>query len=232
MGSMSRILAIGGGGFAGDEDRRMHEYILSLAGSPRPSICLIATGKGDDPECIRAFYGAFRNPECEPTHLGLFHREVRDLRAFTLAQEIILVWGGNTASMLAVWRVHGLDAILREAAGRGTVLAGACAGALAWFEDGVTDSFGGLDPVGTGLGLLAGSHCPYYDADPERRPTYQRLIASGEMKPGIAADVGVALRYEDGELAEVVAQKDGAYAWRVTAPEGSVREEKLTPRLL
>jgi peptidase E len=209
----------------------MHRYILSLASSQRPSICLIATGKGDDPECIERFYEAFRRESCEPTHLGLFNREVRDLRSFVLGHEIILAWGGNTASMLAVWRAHGLDKILREAADQGTILAGACAGALAWFESGVTDSFGGLDAYRDGLGLLAGSHCPYYDADPERRPTYQRLIASGDMDPGVAADVNVALLYEDGELAEVVASREDAFGWRVTTKDG-VREEKLTPRLL
>lgn len=210
----------------------MHRYILSLAESARPRICFVTTGIGDEPEGLRGLYDAFGGLECEPTHLGLFKREIRDLRAFVSAQDIILAWGGNTASMLAVWRAHGLDEIVREAAARGIVLAGACAGALAWFRDGVTDSFGGLDPLRDGLGLLSGSHCPYYDADPERRPTYHRLVASGEMEPGIAADVGVALRYEDGELVEVVAQKEGVYGWRVTASNGDASEERLTPRLL
>jgi len=229
---MSQIVAMGGGGFLEEHDRRMHRYVLSLASSQRPSICLVATGKGDDPECIRAFYEAFRNAECEPTHLSLFNREVSDLRAFVSAQEIILAWGGNTASMLAVWRAHGLDEILREAADQGTILAGACAGALAWFQSGVTASFGGLDAYRDGLGLLAGSHCPYYDADPGRRGTYHRLIASGEMEPGVAADVNVALRYEDGQLAEVVASRDGAFGWRVTAKHGDIHEEKLSPTRL
>jgi len=229
---MSQIVAMGGGGFLEEQDRRMHRYILSLASSQRPSICLIATGKGDDPDCIGRFYEAFRWESCEPTHLGLFNRQISNLRAFVSAQEIILAWGGNTASMLAVWPAHGRDEILREAADQGTILAGACAGALAWFESGVTDSFGGLDAYRAGLGLLAGSLCPYYDADPERRPTYHRLVASGEMEPGVAADVNVALRYEDGQLAEVVASRDGAFGWRVTASKNGVYEEKLTPDLL
>jgi len=229
---MSQIVAMGGGGFVGDEHGKMHRYILSLAGVERPNICFIATGKGDDSECIRAFYAAFRKLACEPTHLPLFDREVADLRAFLFSQQIILVWGGNTASMLAVWRAHGLDEIVAEAATHGVILAGACAGALAWFQDGVTDSFGDLGPLRDGLGLLGGSHCPYYDADPRRRPTYHQLVASGDMEPGIAADVGVALRYEDGRLAETVAQKAGINAWRVSASDGSVREERLPLRLL
>jgi peptidase E len=164
--------------------------------------------------------------------LQLFDRQVADLRAFVLAQEIMLVWGGNTASMLAVWRVHGLDEIIREAAERGVILAGACAGALAWFQDGVTDSFGGLHSLGDGLGLLAGSLCPYYDADERRRSIYHRLIASGELNAGFALDVGVALRFEDGQLADCVAQAEGVHAWRVAASDGKAHEEKMTHRLL
>jgi peptidase E len=229
---MSRIVAMGGGGFVEEEHGPMHGYLLSLASSKRPRICLVATGKGDDPQCVEAFYGAFVPLACEPTHLALFDREVTDLMRFVLAQDIILVWGGNTASMLAVWRAHGLDQVIREAAAEEVVLAGACAGALAWFEDGVTDSFGGLDPLRDGLGLLSGSLCPYYNAEPKRRPTYHRLIASGEMQAGTAIDAGVALRYQDGRLEDAVAQADGLLAYRVSAASGNIREEKLVPRVL
>jgi peptidase E len=223
---------MGGGGFAEEQDARMHRYLLSLASSKRPRICLVATGKGDNPQTIEAFYAAFRRLGCEPTHLSLFDREVKNLTRFVLNQDIVLVWGGNTASMLAVWRAHGLDEVIRKAAAEGVVLAGACAGALAWFEDGVTDSYGGLDPLGDGLGLLSGSLCPFYDADPKRRPTYHRLVASGEMEAGVAIDVGVALRYQDGHLEDAVAQADGLFAYRVSAPAGELREEKLVPRAL
>jgi len=229
---MSQIVAMGGGGFVGEHDGRMHRYILSLATSARPKICFVATGKGDNPECIAAYYGAFRTLACQPTHLALFNRDVADLRAFLLAQEIIFVWGGNTASMLAVWRAHGVDQIIREAAAQGVVLAGACAGALAWFEAGVTDSFSGLSPLRDGLGLLSGSLCPYYDGDPKRRPTYHGLVASGQLVSGIAADVGVAIRYHEGRLTDVVAQAEGMHAWRVAADAAGVREEKIVPRLL
>ena len=229
---MSQIVAMGGGGFVGADDGRMHRYVLSLAKAERPKICFIATGKGDKPECVDAYYGAFRELPCEPTHLALFDRDVADVRAFLLAQQIIFVWGGNTASMLAVWRAHGVDEILREAAALGVVLAGACAGALAWFHDGVTDSFSGLSPLRGGLGLLPGTLCPYYNADPRRRPTYEGLVASGAMGSGVAVDVGVALRYQDAQLCEAVAQAPGLHAWRVAAEGGSAREEQVTPRLL
>jgi dipeptidase E len=188
--------------------------------------------EGDDSLLLERYYDVFRGYDCEPTHLALFNRDVRDLESFVLGHDVVLVWGGNTASMLAVWRAHGLDEILRTATKRGIVLAGLCAGSIAWFEGGVTDSFGGLDPLRDGLGLLSGSHCPHYDADPLRRPTYHRLVASAQLVPGYAADVDVALTFDDGELAEVVASRDGACAWYVECNGGQIVEKRLTPELL
>ena len=135
--------------------------------------------------------------------------------------------GGNTANALAIWRVHGVDAILREAWEAGIVLAGASAGMICWFECSVTDSYGALAPLHDGLGFLAGSACPHYDGEPERRPTYTRLVADG-FPPGLAADDGVALHFDGTELAEVVSWRPDARAYRV-GPDG---ETPLEPRLL
>lgn len=229
---MSRIVAMGGGAFVGEDHGRMHRYLLSLASTARPRVCFVATGKGDKPATVEAFYAAFRQLPCEASHLPLFEREHADLRAFVLTQDIVFVWGGNTASLLAVWRAHGLDAILRDAAREGVILAGACAGALAWFEDGITDSFGGLDPLRDGLGLIRGSLCPYANADPERPALHRRLIAAGQMQAGYRVDVGVALRFDEGELSDAVAQSPGLCATRVCANAGTLETEALTLRLL
>ena len=229
---MGQVIAIGGGGLFEAHERRMHRFLLGRTKQPRPRVCFVATGKGDNPALLDRYYAAFAGHECEASHLGLFERGVRELEPFVLAHDLVLVWGGNTASMLAVWRAHGLDTILRRAHERGVVLAGVCAGALAWFEDGVTDSFAGLDPVGGGLGLVPGSHCPHYDADPQRRAAYHRLVASGELGPGYAADVDVALCFVDGRLAEVVSSRAGAAAWAVGRDADGVHETRVPARLL
>jgi dipeptidase E len=146
-----------------------------------------------------------------------------------VSQDLIYVGGGNTANMLAIWRVHGIDRALREAWERGAVLGGMSAGANCWFEDSVTDSFGPeLRALGGGLGLLAGSFCPHYDGEPERRPTYTRLVQEGLLTPGYAADDDAAFHFEGTELREVVTQRDGARGYRVTAGG----EEPLEARLL
>jgi peptidase E len=155
------------------------------------------------------------------------------IREHLLAQDAIYVSGGNTANMLAVWAVHGVDAALRGAWESGVVLGGPSAGGICWFEAGVTDSFGPeLAPLAGGLGFLPGSFCPHYDAEPARRPTYERLIGDG-LPPGYAADDAVGLHFVGGELAEVVTEREGATAYRVEpAAGGQVAELPLSARLL
>jgi dipeptidase E len=158
--AVRHIVAMGGGGFSsGDaESHRLDDYVLDLTGEGSPRVCFVATASGDADSYIVRFYEAFPADRCRPSHLSLFRRTVIDLRRFILDQDVVYVGGGNTANLLAVWRAHGLDVILREAWTRGVVLCGLSAGALCWFEGGTTDSFGPeLAPLKDGLGLLAGS---------------------------------------------------------------------------
>jgi len=228
-----RIVALGGGGFSDDgPPSKLDDFILSLAPTPGPRICFLPTASGDSETYPVKFYRAFTTRDCRPSDLSLFNRTVADLRAFLLDQDVIYVGGGNTANMLAVWRVHGVDAILREAWDAGVVLAGISAGAICWFEAGITDSFG-LPPTGMrdGLGLLAGSACPHYNSEPHRRPVCQELVRQG-FPGGYAADDGVGLYFVDRELAEVVSETDGRFAYRVTLDGDAVRELQLEPRSL
>ncbi len=227
---MKTIVAMGGGGFSMEPDNPLLDtWLLSLTGRQTPKVCFIPTASGDSEVYIDRFHTAFSAHDCQARHLSLFKRQDRDLRAVLLSQDLIYVGGGNTANMLAVWRVHGLDAALTEAWAAGVVLAGLSAGSLCWFEGGVTDSFGeALAPLCDGLGLLPGSHCPHYDGEVLRRPRYRELVGSGALPPGLAADDGVALRFSGTALAEVVTSRPGARGWRVTA-EG---EEPIAARYL
>ncbi len=210
----------------------LDDYVLSLAGKDDPHICFLATASGDSREYIANFYEAFTRRPCRPAHLTFFERTVRDLRSFVLAQDIIFVGGGSTANMLAVWRLHGMDGILREAWEAGVVLAGISAGSICWFQAGLTDSFGALDGWHDGLGFLPGSNCPHYDGEPGRRPLFEALIARGELPDGIAADDGAALRYAGTDLAEVVSSREGARAWRVERRGSEAVTTEIVPRYL
>jgi dipeptidase E len=217
-----------GGGALLHRESRLDELMLELAGSKRPMICYVGTASPHLPERVELFYEAFRGRACEPSHLELFGMP-EEPAAHIARQDVIYVGGGNTANMLAIWRVHGVDRALRDAWERGAVLGGMSAGANCWFEDSVTDSFGPvLRPLGGGLGFLTGSFCPHYDGEPERRPAYTRLVGEGTLSAGYAADDDAAFLFEGTELREVVSQRDGAGGYRVT-PDG---EEPLEARRL
>jgi peptidase E len=175
----------------------------------------VPTAAGDDDSSVLRFYGLLPD-EARPSYLPFFPWPPEDLRGFALAQDLIFVGGGNTANMLAIWRVHGFDQILWDAWEAGIVLSGWSAGMICWFEAGVTDSFGPqLEGMSNLLGFLGGSACPHYDGEELRRPVYARLIAEG-FAPGVAADDGVGVHYKGTDLAEVVSVREGAGAYRIT----------------
>lgn len=226
------IVAFGGGGFSdAREVTPLDRYALSLAGSRRPRVCFVPTASGDATPYIERFYAAFTRLECEPSHLSLFQPPYPSLPADLASKDVVYVGGGSTANMLAVWRLHGVDDALRTAWEDGVVLCGISAGSMCWFEGGITDSFGDLRPFTNGLGLLGGSNCPHYDAEPDRRPAFHRAIAVGELSAGYAADDGVALHFVASEFVEAVAERENVAAYRVEA-HGPTEEVRIEARLL
>ena len=226
---------MGGGGFSREpENPLLDRFVLSLARSERPRVCFFPTASGDAESYVAGFYRAFSAFDCRPSDLTLFERKVADLRAFVLAQDVIYVGGGSTANLLAIWRVHRLDAILREAWEAGVVLCGISAGMNCWFEQSVTDSFGPrqLAPLRDGVGLVRGSCCPHYDGEEQRRLTFWRLVEHGELAAGWAVDDGAALLFAGEELAEVVASRRDAAAYRVGKASDGISEQRLPTRYL
>jgi len=213
------------------ENPLLDDFILSLTGKDRPRVAFVPTASGDAEGYTLRFFEAFAK-KAVPSQLALFRRSVADLRAFVFSQDVIYVGGGNTASLLGVWRAHGLDRVFKEAHERGIVLTGPSAGGLCWFESGVTDSFGpGLARLEGGVGIIPGSFCPHYDGEVERRPTFHRLVREG-LAPGYAADDGAALVFEGTVLREVVASRPEALAYRVESRGNEVVEKALPVRFL
>ena len=231
---VGQIVAMGGGGFSMEPDNlALDRYVLGLVDWPRPRICFVPTASGDARGYIDNFYAAFSTLPCAPSHLSLFDPPTTDLRSFVFEHDVLYVGGGSTRNLLALWREWGLDCILREAWESGKVLAGLSAGAICWFEEGVSDSVvpGRLEPLRC-LGFLLGSNCPHYDGEPERRPAYHRLVATGLIGDGYAADDGVALHFVGDRLERLVSSRPAARVYRVERQGETVAETPLVPRYL
>ena len=208
------------------------EYFLRQTRKRNPRVCFIGAAHGDADAGRLRFYAGFSRFRCRPTHLPVFARTPRDLAGFILEQDAIFVGGGNTRSMLAVWREWELDRHLRAAWERGVVLGGASAGSICWFDAGVTDSVAGPLTAMPCLGFVAGSNCPHYNSEPLRRPSYRRMVAQGKISDGVAADDGVALHFEGTRLKRVVSSLPRASAWRVRKSGRRAIETRLPARYL
>ena len=208
------------------------EYFLDQTGKRNPRVCFIGAAHGDADAGRLRFYAGFSRFRCRPTHLPLFARTPRDLEDFVRSQDAVFVGGGNTRSLLAVWREWELDRILRAAWEDGVVLGGASAGSICWFEHGVTDSVAGPLTAMPCLGFLAGSNCPHYDSEPLRRPSYRRMVARGELPGGLAAEDGVALHFEGTRLKRIVGNRRGAAAWELRRSGRRAIETRLAAKFL
>jgi dipeptidase E len=233
MAQPRHILAMGGA-FLADPDNNLtlERYFRDLTGKAAPRVLFVPTASGDNEPYQLRFFQAFARLGCQPAVLPFFKRTPRDLEAFVLSHDAIAVGGGNTRTMLAVWRDWSLDAMLRKAYEAGIVLGGSSAGSICWFEDGITDSIAGPLTRLPCLGLVAGSNCPHYDSEKDRRPVFQAMIASGAVKDGYAADDGTGLHFVDGAFAGAVASRPASMAWRVRREGAAAVEEAIEPRRL
>lgn len=232
----SWIVAMGGGAFA-DEPANplMHDYILSLTGKSEPRVLFIGTATGDQPQYIARFYAIFSPKPCRPSHLALILEPPEDLEALIMAQDVFYVGGGNTAVMLAAWRLHGLDKALEKAFAAGDkVFCGGSAGAICWYEGGTTDSFTrNLTALNNGLGWAKGYFSPHYDAEAKRRPRTHALVAAGELGATVAADEGVGFVSRGSQFIEVVSSRPTSKGWKIErSADGAVIETEMPTRYL
>lgn len=221
-----QIIAIGGRAFAkAGEEPVFEKYILRQTKAKNPRITFIGTATGDSSRYVARFYQTFSRLRCQPSDIPLFER-TPDLRKTILSQDAIFVGGGNTKSMLAVWREWGIDKILREAWEKGIVMSGVSAGAICWFEEGVTDSWEGkLMPLKC-LGFLKGSCCPHYDGEKDRKPMYHKLLKTKMIGEGIAINDHAAAHFVNRKLKTVITEKRPG-AWKVEMSRGRIEEQQL-----
>ncbi|HWX74278.1 MAG TPA: peptidase E [Solirubrobacteraceae bacterium] len=225
---------MGGGGFTMEPGNPLlDDFVLELARPKRPRILFLPTASGDETAQINAFLARYGDRACVPAHLSLFRlRDVRrPLAEIVREQDIVYVGGGSMRNLLAIWRAHDLDRLLLGAWRRGTVLAGLSAGAMCWFEGGVSCS-GGAPAAMPALGVLRGSLTVHADGEPERLPAWLACLADGALPGGWALDDGVALLFSGTELQRVVSSRPGASAVRVDAIAGELIRSRIEPELL
>jgi peptidase E len=227
MEPIKQIIAMGGGGFTMEPGNPLlDEFVLSQSPKKNPAICFLPTASGDNEEYIEMFYDCFIIQSCRPSHLALSEPPTRDLEDFILGKDIIYVGGGHTTRMLVEWRLAGVDVILRKAWEQGIILAGLSSGSACWFEEALTDSVPDALTPEKCLGFLKGSSCSHYD-NPERRPTFHRLIRSGEMVDGIGVDNFAALHILDTRIKRVVSSRPWAAAYIVRKEGKKIVETPL-----
>jgi dipeptidase E len=227
-GAATRKILIAGGGYG----EAFIRYMAQLTGKTRPRLCYLPTASADRPDGIVTWFKTCARLDVQAFVQESFIASTRQTQSWEevfLSMDGIVASGGNTLNQQAIWKAQGIDLVLKEAWDRGIVLGGASAGSLCWFEEGTTDSRPKVLTTVKGLGFIKGSHSPHYDAEPGRRPLYQKLIGSGEMKPGYACDNDAGIYFEDNEVKRVVSTRAAAKVYYVSVVGGKVVERVLEP---
>lgn len=221
--------------YGGDFNAGFIRHAASLTGKENPRICLLPTASGDAPGNIVRWFEICTRLPIRPFVQRAFissHTQKELFETVFSGMDAILVGGGNTLNMIAIWKAQGIDKALRAAFDSGVMLGGGSAGSLCWFEQGTTDSRPGDLSTVDGLGFIGGSHCPHYDAEAGRRPLYHSKIKSGAFKPGYACDDRAGIYFENGTVKQVVALDDKSNAFYVTKKNGEVVETVLPKMVL
>jgi dipeptidase E len=224
----TRKILIAGGGYG----TAFLRYMAQLTGKKRPKLLYLPTASADSQSGIISWFRSCAPLDVEPLVQESFIASTRQDKGWDevlLSVDGIVASGGNTLNQQAIWKAQGIDVILRQAWDRGIVLGGASAGSLCWFEEGTTDSRPKELTTVQCLGFLKGSHSPHYDREPGRRPLYQKLIGSGQMKPGYACDNDAGIYFEDNEVRRVVSTRPDAKCYYVSVVGGKVVEKVLEP---
>jgi peptidase E len=227
-GAATRKILIAGGGF----NTAFIKYMATLTGKPRPKLVYLPTASADSVNGTLSWFQNCAPLNVEPSVQNSFIASTQQLKGWDevlLSVDGIVCSGGNTLNQQAIWKAQGIDAVLRQAWDRGIVLGGASAGSLCWFEEGTTDSRPKELSTVQCLGFIKGSHSPHYDREPGRRPLYQKLIGSGQMKPGYACDNDAGIYFEDNEVKRVVNTRPEAKVYYVSLVGGKVVEKMMEP---
>ena len=216
--------------YGGGQNKLFIKEIIKLTGKERPKICYLPTASGDSERSIIRWYDLVHDLSVEPSIQQVWISSYGQKESFEevlLSMDAIVVGGGNTLNMMAIWKAQGIDIVLKKALEKGIVLAGGSAGSLCWFDNGTTDSRPIELTVVEGLGFLPFSHSPHYDSEEYRRPLFQKNIENGIFKAGYAMDNYAGIIFKNGKPFKVVSLYEESNSYFVSLKDGEVVEEKL-----
>ena len=204
MTKKRNIIAIGGGGFGRNPNKPVIEdYIVNLSNTNKPKITFFPTASAEDTNYIVNFYTAFAKLSCNAEHISLF-KKTPDLESITKNSDIIYIGGGNTKSMLAVFREWNLDSLILNAYKNGTILAGVSAGAICWFTKGITDSWAHGLKVLDCMNVIDGVCCPHYDGEANRRPSVEKFLKNNLIDECLCIEDGAAVHFENEKIKHAI----------------------------
>lgn len=221
--------------YGGGLNKLFVKEIIKLTGKERPKICYLPTASGDSERNIIRFYELMHDLSVEPSVQKVWISSSSQKKTFEevlLNVDAIIVGGGNTLNMMAIWKVQGIDIVLKKALEKGIIMAGGSAGSLCWFENGTTDSRPKELTVVKGLGFLPFSHSPHYASEENRRPKFHENIAKGIFQAGYGMDNYAGIIFKNGKPHKVVSLGEEYNSYYVSIKNGKVFEEKLEAVIL
>lgn len=221
--------------YGGDIQKAYIKYVAALTKKERPKIGLLPTGTADNPQYINHFYYLCSDLSVEPHIIYTWVSSQYCKQSFEemmLDLDAIIVGGGNTLNMIAIWHAQGIDSILRKAAEKGIVLAGGSAGSICWFNAGISDSRPKSLSIVEGLGFLKFSHCPHYSNESERKLLYLNSIKTKTLQPGYACDDYSGILFKNGEMVKAVTLRREDRAYFVTLQDNDVVTNTLPVELI
>jgi peptidase E len=216
--------------FGGGSDKVILKYIIRLTRKDNPKICFVPTATGDSPNSILGWYGLTEGLPMRPYVMRAFINSYTTKESFEeilMKMDAVFVGGGNTLNMVSVWKSQGIDLALRKAYDSGILMTGASAGSLCWFESGTTDSRPKELTKVECLGWIKASHCPHYNVEEFRRPTYHDLISRKELSPGYACDNQSGVYFENEKLVNCVSSNPKSKSYYVDLVNGQILEREL-----
>jgi peptidase E len=221
--------------YGGDVNKKFISYIITLTGKENPKICFLPTATGDRDSYIVKWYDLCKDLPMAPYVQKMFINSSSTSKSFEetlLSMDAIVVGGGNTLNMLAIWKAQGVDTILQKAYNKGIILAGGSAGGMCWFNTTYTDSRPQKLSKIECLNFINASFCPHYNSEESRRPTYHKSILTKDQLPGYACDEDAGILFINEKPVKSVATNEKDKSYFVTLKDGKIVEEKMEVEII